>query len=895
MNASKAATAPAIGAISAPLDLRLGVGAVAAWLAIVLTIGRPPVIALSIAVGATLVGVAVCVVTWRFGHATALAAAAFCVALVLLPLAARLAWARDGPLAHLATSHADVVADLRVASDPRPLSGRGSTSAAPRIAVDAELKAVRIAGRKIAVGGHLVVFAPASSWRELIPGQVVRSQVRLAPADGGELLSAVASAPSAPEQIGQAPWWQRTAVVVRSSLRKAASPLPEPARGLLPGLVDGDTSELDPMLAEHFRTAGLTHLLAVSGTNCVIIVGAAALVLRRLRLGPITCAVGSGLVLLAFVVVARPSPSVLRAATMSGIALVALAVGRPRLAVPMLAAAVLGLLVWRPTLATDAGFTMSVLATGSLLLLAPTWAAGLRRRRVPPVVAESVAVAAAAHVVTAPVIAAISGMVSLVAIPANVLAEPVVAMTTIVGFGAALTAPVVMPLGQLLSLLAGLPCRWLVWVASWFGGLPGAVLPWPSGLLGGLGLLAVIGVVWALARRPHRRLPLVAMALTALIIQIPVRSATSGWPPAGEVFVACDVGQGDALVLPAGPGSAVVIDTGPDPVLVDRCLRDQRVSDIPLLVLTHDHADHIGGIAGVLHGRRVGRVITGPLAEPEFGARLVAGALRPRQLQAEPAPVGLRLQVGDVALEVLGPPHAFRGTRSDPNNSSLVLRAESHGVRILLPGDAEIEAQQQLLAVEAHIGADVLKVPHHGSAYSDHSFLAAVHARLAIISVGSHNDYGQPAPSLLAELDRLGLLVRRTDRDGDVAVTSTGGRLVTQVRHPTGVAGAEGCRATTDPGRDPVGMAGCPGRAGSRSVSSRANAQAAAGLSALRATMVQCRTLVWTRPWARPPTSSSCRTSCSWSATRNFWLLEPSSRSPPPPGGTIRVPRSTSA
>jgi competence protein ComEC len=405
----------------------------------------------------------------------------------------------------------------------------------------------------------------------------------------------------------------------------------------------------------------------------------------------------------------------------------------------------------------------------------------------------------------------------------------------------------------------------------------------------------VIGIVCALARRPHRRLPLVAMAVTALIIQIPVRSATSGWPPAGEGFVACDVGQGDALVLPAGPGSAVVIDTGPDPVLVDRCLRDQRVSDIPLLVLTHDHADHIGGIAGVLHGRRVGRVITGPLAEPEFGARLVAGALRPRQLQAEPAPVGLRLQVGDVALEVLGPPHAFRGTRSDPNNSSLVLRAESHGVRILLPGDAEIEAQQQLLAVEAHIGADVLKVPHHGSAYSDHSFLAAVHARLAIISVGSHNDYGQPAPSLLAELDRLGLLVRRTDRDGDVAVTSTGGRLVTQVRHPTGVAAAEDCRATTDPGRDPVGMAGCPGRAGSRSVSSRANAQAEAGLSALRATMVQCRTLVWMRPWARPPTSSSCRRSCSWSATRSFWLLEPSSRSPPPPGGAIRVPRSTSA
>jgi competence protein ComEC len=891
VNAGPSPPPPAVGSVTAPLDLRLGIGAVAAWLAVSLTLGRSPVVTFLIAVGSVLVGLGTWIAARYGGNVTALTVAAFCVALVLLPLSARLARARDGPLAHLALSHANVTADLRVTSDPRPLTASGPASAAPRVAVDADLTAARSGDRAVTVNGHVIVFAPAQTWRDLIPGQLVRSQVRLAPAVNAGLLSATAAAQSAPERIGQAPWWQQAAVLVRSSLRQAASTLPAPARGLLPGLVDGDTSELDPVLAEHFRTAGLMHLLAVSGTNCVIIVGAVLLGLRRLRLGPVLCAAGSGLVLIAFVVVARPSPSVLRAATMSGIALFALAVGRPRLAVPILAAAVLGLLVWRPTLANDAGFTMSVLATGSLLVIAPTWAAGLRRRRVPPIVAESVAVAAAAHLVTAPVIVAISGTVSLVAIPANVLAEPVVAAATIAGFGAALTAPILMPLGQFLAVLAGLPCRWLVWVASWFGTLPGALLPWPSGLVGGLGLLAAIGVVWALAWRPRRRIPLIAMAVTALIVQIPIRSVTSGWPPGGEVFVACDVGQGDALLLPTGPGSAVVVDTGPDPVLIDRCLHDQRVTDVPLVALTHDHVDHVGGIAGVLRGRRVGRVITGPLAEPESGAAFVADALRPRHLQAEPAPVGLGLRVGTVTLEVLGPPQAFRGTRSDPNNSSLVLRAESHGVRILLPGDAEIEAQQRL-RVGADVAADVLKVPHHGSAYSDHSFLAAVHARLAVISVGAHNDYGQPAPSLLGELDRLGMVVRRTDRDGDIAVTWTNGRLGTQVRHAVGVAQPGVSRSTTH--GQGCGPSADLGAVGSSTVASLADRQAGGLISAVHATMGICRTLPRTSPAGRPLTASSCRISSWSSATRSSSLPEPSSRSPPPRVGLIRVPTSTS-
>jgi competence protein ComEC len=252
---------------STPIDLRLAVGAVAAWLAVSIMMSRPAIVVLIVAITWALVGGASWLVARPGGWLTALAAVAFSVTLVLLPLSARLAWARDGPLARLAGQHANVLAVLRVASDPRPLTGGGAASTAPRIAVDTDLKAVRVASRTIEVSGQVVVFGPAQTWHELIPGQLIRARLRLAPAESGGLLSAVAAAESTPEQVGRAPWWQRAAEVMRSSLKEAASSLPEPARGLLPGLVDGDTSDLDPILAEHFRTAGLMHLLAVSGDN----------------------------------------------------------------------------------------------------------------------------------------------------------------------------------------------------------------------------------------------------------------------------------------------------------------------------------------------------------------------------------------------------------------------------------------------------------------------------------------------------------------------------------------------------------------------------------------------------------------------------------------------------
>jgi competence protein ComEC len=766
------------------LDLRLAVGAVTAWLAVVCCVGRAPAVALLTGCGAALAGgLFLAVRRWRWAPAIALTL--FCAALVLLPLAGRLVHARASPLHQLASRNAAVTLVLTATGDPMPLAARG-VAGAPRAAIETSADSVSVGRRSVAVDGAVLVLGDAAAWRDVLPGQRLRVSGQLEPALDGGLLSVTVFTHGPPTRLGAPPWWQRAAGRVRSALRAAVAVLPDQERGLLPGLVDGDTADLDPVLAERFRMAGLTHLIAVSGTNCSVVIGAVLLVLRRARARPWICAALGGAVLLMFVVVARPSPSVLRAALMAAITLVSLATGRPGAALPALSAVVLALLVWQPVLAGSASFTMSVLATAALIVLAPRWASALRRRRVPIGIAESIAVAAAAHVVSAPVVAAISGRVSLVAIPANVLAEPVVAAITVLGFAAALLAPAWLGAAQALAWLAGWPCRWLVFDAEHLGGLHGATVPWPGGAWGGLLLLALTAVLAAAAARVGLRRVLTAAAATALIVFIPVRSITSAWPPDGWLFVACDVGQGDALLLPAGAGAAVEIDAGPDPVAIDRCLRDFGVEQIPLLVITHDHLDHVGGLPGVFRGRSVTRLLSGPLAEPAEGAALVRELADRHGLHVDTPPVGARFDVGPLQLQVLGPPAAFHGTRSDPNNSSLVLRAVVDGVRILLPGDVEIEAQRSLLESGADLRADVLKVPHHGSAYSDPAFLAAVHARLAVISVGLHNDYGHPSPVLLHAMARLGVPVFRTDRDGDVAVIDDAGRLAAVVHGKTG-------------------------------------------------------------------------------------------------------------
>ncbi|MGH3545550.1 MAG: ComEC/Rec2 family competence protein, partial [Mycobacteriales bacterium] len=613
-----------------------------------------------------------------------------------------------------------------------------------------------------------------------------------APDTRADLTAATLSISGSPRLLGQPSWQQRAAGSLRDGLRDAAGTVPQPAGGLIPALAVGDTSALDSQLVEQFQITGMTHLTAVSGANLALVIGAVLLVARRVGVGVKSCTVLGAVALVGFVILARPSPSVLRAAVMAGIGLAALALGRSRAAFPALALAVIGLLCYDPALAVSPGFALSVFATAGLVLLAPRWSRVLRRRAVPRPLADALAVPAAAQLACAPLIAALAGSVSLVAVPANLLASLAVGPVTVLGVLCALASVlpgVGEPVATGLAWLAGWPARWLVAIAEHGADLRYAELSWPSGLHGAL-LLAALVLLAAVALRYRAcRWSCAALVAGLLLVLLPMQVVQRPWPPDGWVMVMCDVGQGDAAVVRVGKTSAMVVDAGPDPSLVDRCLTRLRISHIALFVLSHPHADHVGGISGVSRGRRVAAVMGGDPDNP--GVReSVAGYRRFTHWVDRTGSAKLNAQagsshvVGDATVTVLGPVEPLTGTRSDPNNNSVVLLVRVAGVSILFPGDVENAAQLDLIAGNAVPEVDVLKVPHHGSPYSEPQFFDAASARAALVSVGADNDYGHPSGAVLRKLRAGGAHVARTDRQGDIAVIASSGG-VTVAHHGT--------------------------------------------------------------------------------------------------------------
>jgi competence protein ComEC len=554
----------------------------------------------------------------------------------------------------------------------------------------------------------------------------------------------------------------------------------------VPALVDGDDTGMPEEIQADFRAAGLTHLLAVSGTNLTLIVGFLLVVARWCGVRARGLVVVGVLGVVGFVLLARSEPSVLRAAVMGSVALVGMGVrGRER-GSRALGVAVVVLLLVDPWLARSAGFALSVSATAGILLLAPEWRDALARW-LPGWVAEAVAVPLAAQLACTPLVAAISGQVSLVAVGANLVVAWAVGPATVLGLLGGLVAAAWAPLGQVVAAPAAWCASWIIWVARVSAGLPVAVLGWSPGPLSiaaltaaCLGAALVLGTV--LARR-GLVLGFSGVLAAAALVPLP----TPGWPPAGWVLVACSVGQGDGLVLNAGGGAAVVVDAGPDAGAMDACLDRLHVRAVPIVVLTHFHADHVDGLPGVLDGRRVGVIETSPVPEPGTGVASVRAVARRAGVPVRVAAYGETTSIGPLRWRVLAPVRQeYADSDSPPNDGSLVLLVEVRGVRLLLMGDEERPSQADLRRTTTDLRADVLKVAHHGSSKQDVDLVTGLGARLAVVSVGVDNDYGHPAPSTMRLLRDSGMQVRRTDLDGDVAVVvDARGRLASATHRPS--------------------------------------------------------------------------------------------------------------
>lgn len=594
------------------------------------------------------------------------------------------------------------------------------------------------------------------------------------------------------------------------SLRRGAGDvlahvLPEPEAGLAAGILIGLRDRVDRSVAAAFTTAGVSHVVAISGWNIAIV--AAAVAAFAGRLGRRRRAIVTAIAIGCYIGFAGASASVLRAGAMAGVVLLARETGRAGRAAAALGWAVGLLLLVDPRLITDAGFQLSTLATGGLIAWATPLTARLDRwtgGRGPRWLTESLGVSLAAQAATLPVVLASFGRLAIIAPAVNLVVVPLIAPAMAAGIvamigGLAVAAGAPGALGTVLAAPAWVTLRLVVTIVEAAAAFPLASvsLEPPLGSIVALGTVAVGGAVMAWRRRAIRRvrarplerqnLPVaqgsrvLRAASGVLVIAVMTSGAVIVTRPAGVARVTVlDVGQGDAILVEGSRGGRLLVDGGPDP---DRLLveLDRRIPPwdrrIDALILSHPHEDHVAGLALLLDRYTVGRVFEPGMRGPGPGyaawlERVSVAPARPRLSIA----AGDQLRIDDIDLRVLWP---IRGeVPAEPpdggtgiNNVSVVLLGTVGGRRFLLAGDAEEEVDPSLLAAGLPT-LDLLKVAHHGSRTgTTEAFVSKVRPRVAVASAGTGNPYGHPARATLERLSTAGARVFRTDRDGTVSVT----------------------------------------------------------------------------------------------------------------------------
>ena len=682
-----------------------------------------------------------------------------------------------------AESHATVTATVTVWSVPVAAKAFIGSGASGRVRYRATLTQIASRGETLHVSSPVVVFAEAARGRhEPEIGSSLQLHGTLRTTQPGDAAVALLFATETARSLAAPPWWLQWANELRARFTTAATSLAGDGGDLLPGLAIGDTSAVSPALDSAMKTSSLSHLTAVSGANCAIVIASIMLLGGYLRLRRSWRIVFSLMTLLGFTVLVTPEPSVLRSAVMATLTLVSIGVGRPGRGIPTLLAVVIGLLVSDPWLARNYGFALSVLATAGLLVLAGPLARVLAQW-MPTALAAIIAIPLAAQLACQPVLILLNPSLPLYGVPANILAGPAAPMATVVGLIACLTLPVLPGVAAGLLAVAWLPSAWIAAVAQGVSTLPGTRLPWPGGPPGVLLLVAVtmLGLVVVLRGPAARPARWPAAALAVLLVGLGGYAGSLigtgigrvvSFPPDWQIAT-CDIGQGDAVVVRDGDQYGLV-DVGPDPKLLSTCLATLGITHINLLLLTHYDLDHIGGVDAV-----IGRVDTALVGVPEnaedarLHERLAAGGATVRQ-----AARGDAGTLGGLRWKILWP---IRGatTMQVGNPGSVTIMFDGRGIRSIFLGDLGQEAQDTLRRVSPPGRVDVVKVAHHGSADQSPELYAELRARVGLISVGVTNTYGHPTDKLLRILASTGTMSVRTDREGlAVVAPGTNGTLV---------------------------------------------------------------------------------------------------------------------
>ena len=614
--------------------------------------------------------------------------------------------------------------------------------------------------------------------RDIVSGSVIKAVVSLRPgfrnnedftANLKHLISSIeGSSPGLLEAL-------------RASFLNNLNGLSNDSAALVAGLTIGDDSTLSEKAKEELKVVSLTHLSAVSGTNCAIVLAGAALLLNLL---PIRRVIRLGLsfgVIFAYLGLVGPEPSVLRASVMVGVVLLGFMLGRRVPPIEALSLAVVILLVYEPSLSMDYGFALSALATIGLLVLAPKFVEVLERR-MPTWLAIVISVSLAAQIACLPVLLMLQPSIPVYSIVANVIAEPLVAPITIIGLIACIVSPLMPALSSGLCLIASFPASLILFVATKLANAPSASISWIAGPLGIALAIVLVAGIWFTLSSKKALVRRVAGTTSALISISFFAQSSSLALQKGDFYrgnysiVNCDVGQGDALVI-RSQGQVAVIDVGRENPAIDSCLTDLGISKIDLLVLTHYDLDHVGGTLGAVTGRQVVTALVTSFKDDRPGADSTQELLEAQGIPTIQSEKNMTGSLGDFTWQVLSP-HRGASEAEDSNDASTTMLWQDSRIALFAMADSGERAQLRIGTefkdlLESDFGSKVVvvKVAHHGSSDQAPEFYEAIKADIALVSVGQNNSYGHPTKRTMGLLAYTGTQVLRTDEMGAIGIT----------------------------------------------------------------------------------------------------------------------------
>ena len=556
-----------------------------------------------------------------------------------------------------------------------------------------------------------------------------------------------------------------------------------PGAFLLAALVCGDRTALFQDTAyDDIVTAGLAHMVAVSGAHLAIVSGIVGVLLMHAhipRIGRSACMVAF---MIAYALFAGCPVSVLRATVMAALALCAAFAKRRRNTLSALALCIIVFLSLEPCLALSVSFSLSCLSMLGIALfypLAQQWMAALCRGHASGL-SESLALTLAASLLTVPVSAPLFAQLSIVAPLSNLLVAPVLGAACASGFAAAILMAILPASAPLLSWVCSLLGDGALSATHLLAALPGASVPVDVDLIPALAL-AALACVALYALWPAPTLATGLAGCLPLACAIVVGYAAGPFLHGTEIDM-LDVGQGDAFVLRSGP-RAVLIDTGTNDADLLKGLARHDVHALDAVVITHADDDHCGSLSALLRTIPVGAVIVAqdlPACTAQSCVKLMA------QLQGQPiqrVAKGDRVRWGRFEATVVSPAtYCDEGGNADSLVLLVSIDSNADGdyeVRGLFTGDAEAEVLAPLADEGSIPPIDILKVPHHGSkAGLTPELLKNLSPRIGLISVGEGNRYGHPKPETLHALEACGATVARTDQEGDVVCELKADRIV---------------------------------------------------------------------------------------------------------------------